>query len=100
MTRPGGRPAGGRAHGDDGDEVGDDDRAGGAVPGTDGVVERLAAAAEELADLALDRLQQAVTDAAPDGEEARSLAADERRITRARRAVERAVAILGGAPGV
>jgi len=52
---------------------------------------RLEAISEELADLALDRLREAVAGdaAAP---------ADERRLTRARRAVDKAAAILAG-PG-
>lgn len=53
----------------------------------DGVRHRLEGIAEELADLALERLQAAV-----DGDEL--AAAEERRLTRARRAVEKAVAIL------
>ena len=53
------------------------------------VRERLEAIAEELADLAMDRLRQAVGGDA--GDEA---AAEERRLTRARRAVEKAVAVL------
>jgi hypothetical protein len=55
----------------------------------DGVRERLEAIAEELADLAMDRLRQAV-----DGDEDGAAAAEERRITRARRAVEKAAAVL------
>jgi hypothetical protein len=55
----------------------------------DGVRERLQAIAEELADLAMDRLRQAV-----DGDEDGAAAAEERRITRARRAVEKAAAVL------
>ena len=51
---------------------------------------RLESIAEELADLALDRLQQAV--ASPDDVE--QLAAEERRLTRARRSVEKAAALL------
>ncbi len=51
---------------------------------------RLESIAEELADLALDRLQQAAGDPA----ERERLVAEERRITRARRAVEKAAALL------
>lgn len=54
----------------------------------DEVRRRLEGIAEELADLALERLRAAV-----DGDEP-GAAADERRLTRARRAVEKAVAIL------
>ncbi len=49
--------------------------------------ERLEAIAEELADLAIDRLRAAV-----EGNDA--AAAEERRITRARRAVEKAANLL------
>jgi hypothetical protein len=52
---------------------------------------RLEAISEELADLALDRLREAV---AGDG----AAPAEERRLTRARRAVDKAAAILAG-PG-
>lgn len=69
----------------------------GPMPGTEAVVCRLTMAAEELADLAVSWLQQAVSDGGGDG--AAALAADERRITRARRAVERALAALGAASG-
>lgn len=55
----------------------------------DGVADRLDAMAEELADLALERLRAAI-----DAGETKSL--DERRITRARRAVEKAAALLRG----
>ncbi len=68
------------------------DPATGPVPGTDDVVARLSAAAEELADMALDRLHRAL-DA---GEDSATLRAEERRITRARRAIERAVDLLVG----
>ena len=50
--------------------------------------ERLEGIAEELADVALDRLRAAV-----DGDQ--GAAAEERRLTRARRAVEKAAALLG-----
>ena len=50
--------------------------------------DRLDGIAEELADLAIDRLRAAV-----DGDE--GAAAEERRLTRARRAVEKASALLG-----
>lgn len=70
----------------------------GPVPGTEAVVERLTSAAEELADLALSRLHQAVGEGPGEAASA-ALAADERRITRARRAVERALVALGAPPG-
>jgi hypothetical protein len=51
--------------------------------------ERLEVIAEELADLALERLRESIADG---GDE---LPVDERRLTRARRAVEKAAHILG-----
>lgn len=56
------------------------------------VRERLDAIAEELADLALERLRAAV-----DGDA--DAAAEEKRITRARRAVEKASHLLAGGSG-
>jgi hypothetical protein len=61
----------------------------------DDLGERLAAFAEELADLALERLRVA---ADPDDPKAAAAAAEERRITRARRAVEKASALLRAVP--
>jgi hypothetical protein len=55
---------------------------------------RLEGIAEELADLALDRLRLAAGD--PDPAERDRLVAEERRLTRARRAVEKAAALLDG----
>lgn len=52
------------------------------------VRERLRSIADELSDLALDRLREAVRGADQDP------AAEERRITRARRAVDKAIAVL------
>jgi hypothetical protein len=62
----------------------------------DEIRSRLAQVAEELADLALDRLREATSAAREhgDADAVDEAAAAERRITRARRAVERAVAIL------
>lgn len=57
--------------------------------------ERLSGIAEELADLALERLRAAVAD----GGEERAAAGEERRLTRARRAVEKAVAVLSEPDG-
>jgi hypothetical protein len=54
----------------------------------DDIRRRLESISEELADLAIDRLRESI-DAG--GNE---LAVDERRLTRARRAVERAIGIL------
>ncbi len=50
---------------------------------------RLQAISEELADLAIDRLRESI-DAG-----GKELPVDERRLTRARRAVEKAIGILG-----
>ena len=58
------------------------------------IAERLSAIAEELADLALDRLRQASEEVGASGEADPSLLAEERRLTRARRAVEKAVSVL------
>ena len=60
----------------------------------DDVRERLSGIAEELADMALDRLRSAVGE-----EDGGRAAAEERRLTRARRAVEKAVAVLGEGAG-
>ena len=57
----------------------------------DNLRERLEGIAEELADLAIDRLRAAV-----DGDD--GAGAEERRLTRARRAVEKAVNLLGSPP--
>jgi len=60
------------------------------------LADRLAAIGEELADRALDRLR-ASGDAVRAGETPdAALGEEERRITRARRAVEKAVVLLGG----
>ena len=61
----------------------------------DDVRDRLQAVADDLADLALDRLREA---AAGDGDPT-ALAAEERRLTRARRAVDKAIAVLSEAAG-
>jgi hypothetical protein len=53
---------------------------------------RLDQLAEDLADLALDRLRTA---ADPDNPGSAEAAAEERRITRARRSVEKAAVLLG-----
>ncbi len=61
----------------------------------DDIRARLEGIAEELADLAMDRLRESI-----DGGGSRP-AVDERRLTRARRAVEKAAAVLregGGEP--
>jgi len=61
------------------------------------LAERLSLLGEELADLAMDRLRSAMD---PDSPDAEAAAADERRITRARRAVEKATSLLRPPPGV
>ena len=58
------------------------------MPDVDEVRDRLQALADDLGDLALDRLRRAVDDGSP------NLVAEERRFTRARRAVEKAIALL------
>lgn len=63
------------------------------------LADRLAGIAEELGDLAFDRLREASSlvgrGDAPDPD----LLAEERRLTRARRAVEKAAALLRGGVG-
>ena len=60
------------------------------------IAERLSAISDELADLALDRLRQASDSVRAGDEPDPHLTAEEKRITRARRAVEKAVQLLGG----
>lgn len=57
--------------------------------------QRLRAVADELADLAIERLRQAVDHDGEPGVAAATATAHERRLTRARRAVEKAIAVLG-----
>jgi hypothetical protein len=56
-----------------------------------GIAAQLALIAEQLSDLAIDRLRAAID---PDDPEAAGAAHLERRITRARRAVEKAASLL------
>ncbi|HEY5252145.1 MAG TPA: hypothetical protein VIJ09_10800 [Acidimicrobiales bacterium] len=63
------------------------------------VADRLSAISESLADLALDRLRQASDSVRAGGEPDPSLVAEEKRITRARRAVDKAATLLGGTAG-
>lgn len=63
---------------------------------TDDVAVQLASLAERLADLALDRLRQASDGVRSEGRPDPELVAEEKRITRARRSVEKAVQLLGG----
>jgi hypothetical protein len=60
--------------------------------------ERLSAIAEELADLALDRLREASEVVRAGGQPDPELTAEEKRITRARRAVDKAAVLLAGPP--
>ena len=64
--------------------------------GTEDVAARLSAIAEELGELAYDRLQEASAEVRGGVEPDPALLAEERRITRARRAVEKAVTVLSG----
>ncbi|MGH9090281.1 MAG: hypothetical protein ACRDZR_02700 [Acidimicrobiales bacterium] len=59
---------------------------------TEELAARLDALAEDVADLALDRLRAA----AADGDDPAPALAEERRLTRARRAVEKAATLLRG----
>lgn len=62
------------------------------------LADRLAAIAEELADLAIDRLRRAADEARSTGDPDPALVAEEKRLTRARRAVDKAVALLRSPP--
>jgi hypothetical protein len=62
------------------------------------LAERLSGISEELADLALDRLRRATDSVRAGDEPDPSVTAEEKRITRARRSVEKAALLLGG-PG-
>jgi len=66
------------------------------VPDLDDIAERLGSIAEDLADAALDRLRQNAGSVRAGGEPDPDLTAEEKRITRARRAVEKAATLLGG----
>ncbi|HAM02013.1 MAG TPA: hypothetical protein DCQ30_07260 [Acidimicrobiaceae bacterium] len=66
--------------------------------GTEELAERLSAIAEELADMALDRLRQASEQVGERGTPDPQLLAEERRLTRARRAVEKAAGLLSPGP--
>ena len=61
--------------------------------------ERLSAISDSLDDLAIDRLRQASDSVRAKGEPDPDLVAEEKRITRARRAVDKAATLLGGTGG-
>jgi hypothetical protein len=63
--------------------------------GVEDLADRLAALSEELGDLAFDRLREASSSAGR-GEAAPALVAEEKRLSRARRAVDKAVVLLRG----
>lgn len=63
------------------------------------LADRLSAIAEEIGDLALDALREAATSAGADDGRDAALLAEEKRLTRARRAVEKAAHILRGRAG-
>jgi hypothetical protein len=63
------------------------------------VADRLDAIAEELRDLAFDRLREATSTARRGDPPDPVLAAEERRLTRARRSVQKAVVLLRASPG-
>jgi hypothetical protein len=63
------------------------------------VADRLSAISESLADLAIDRLRQASESVRAGGDPDAALVAEEKRITRARRAVDKAATLLGGSGG-
>jgi hypothetical protein len=63
------------------------------------MAERLSAISESLADLAIDRLRQASDSVRAGGGPDPDLVAEEKRITRARRAVDKAATLLAGSGG-
>ncbi|MGH9029410.1 MAG: hypothetical protein ACRDV4_07325 [Acidimicrobiales bacterium] len=62
--------------------------------GTEELLERLSAIAEELDDMAFERLREASSSSSTDGGPDPELVASEKRLTRARRSVEKAIATL------
>jgi hypothetical protein len=60
------------------------------------IADRLAGIGEELADLALERLREAADSVRAGEEPDPALTAEEKRITRARRAVDKAATLLAG----
>ena len=67
------------------------------VADADELADRLAQVAEELGDLAFERLRAASEQAGRGGRPDPAWLAEERRLTRARRSVEKAVTLLRGA---
>jgi hypothetical protein len=59
----------------------------------DGIVEQLRSIEEQLGDLAYERLRALAAD--PDGDGAKAVKAEERRLLQARRAIAKAIATLG-----
>jgi hypothetical protein len=68
------------------------------VPDLVELADQLGSIAEDLADAALDRLRQNADTVRAGGAPDPELVAEEKRITRARRAVEKAANLLGGGP--
>ena len=62
------------------------------------IAERLSAIGEELADVAIERLRTASESVRAGGDPDPAVLAEEKRITRARRSVERAALLLTGTP--
>ncbi len=60
------------------------------------IAQRLSGISEELADLALDRLREAADSVRAGGDPDPDVTAEEKRITRARRSVEKAALLLAG----
>jgi len=69
------------------------------VADLDELAGRLGSIAEDLADAALDRLRRNADVVRAGGDPDQALVAEEKRITRARRAVEKAAVLLGGTGG-
>ena len=65
------------------------------MPDLEELADRLGSIAEDLADAALDRLRRNADAVRSGGEPDPGLVAEERRITRARRSVEKAAGLLG-----
>jgi hypothetical protein len=63
------------------------------------VAERLGAIADELSEVSLDLLRRAAESVRDGGDPDPSLLAEERQLARARRSVEKAVALLGNVTG-